>query len=190
MKKLKFLVAIFSFLYSIAFCGDEQIKRFIANEENLTGFEFLEDNKAIEKRFGVKFKRYCDPIKDGDCDHHTIHACLELNGYYMIFASYLQSDFKDIEALCIQLANPKMLCKKSAIRDIKTTFLGKTNKEVIEIVGEATSKYSENKESTYLFTSPRNLSDNYQNQITLWHHIEFYFKNDKAISYCVSKNLE
>jgi hypothetical protein len=33
-----------------AFGDDEQIKRFIANEENLTGFEFLEDNKAIEKK--------------------------------------------------------------------------------------------------------------------------------------------
>ncbi|MDR2151312.1 MAG: hypothetical protein LBO72_00675 [Helicobacteraceae bacterium] len=190
MKKHLFLLIYSFFLTVFAFGDDEQIKRFVANEENLTGVALWEDNAAIEKRFGVKFKRYCDPIKDGDCDHHPLTACIETDGYYIVFISYLQSNFETVDGIRFQRSRPKKECVKSSIREIKTTMIGKPRTEIFNIFGKAS--YEGIYENGYLYDTKSVIewSKRYKIDIIKWESVDLEIKNDRVVAYGIFKGGE
>ncbi|MDR2151766.1 MAG: hypothetical protein LBO72_02990 [Helicobacteraceae bacterium] len=175
-----------------AFGDDEQIKRFIADEENLTGVALWEDNAAIEKRFDVKFKRYCDPAKDGDCDHHkSLEACVEAEGYYVIFNSPFQANFETADGVSFQAWKPAMPCVKKQIRDMQTTMIGKSKREIIALF-EKPNEHINNSNLIHSYISNYwdEWNERYKINITRWDAVSFMFKNDRVVAYDIFKGGE
>jgi hypothetical protein len=195
-------------LITFAVCDSNQTTLFVESEAKLSDLTMWETRKEIEKRFGVKFARSCDPEGEA-CSAFPILACIKTDDFYLLLRSDLTSSFNEINGIVFRSDMPTMSCVNKEIRKAKTTILGKNKQEIIALLGKPKYKmpcFAE-KDGEYIHSSLnkkhlssicfryetddwKQWSERYNTNIIRYDIVEIEFKNDRVVSYSVYKGAE